>query len=76
MCFNILLPKGVFNVVTGNGKFGSCLATHSDVDKVGFTGSTEVCINYEYKQKTNKLKKTPVHVCSLLYGRTLIEAMD
>ena len=31
-------------MVTGDGRFGSALATHSDVDKVGFTGSTEVII--------------------------------
>lgn len=33
---------GVFNVVTGNGAFGQSLAEHHKVDKVGFTGSTEV----------------------------------
>lgn len=33
---------GVFNVVTGNGAFGQSLAEHPKVDKVGFTGSTEV----------------------------------
>ena len=37
-----LSPAGVFNVVTGNGAFGQSLATHPDVDKVSFTGSTEV----------------------------------
>ena len=42
VCAEAGLPPGVFNVVTGNGAFGSNLATHSDVDKVGFTGSTEV----------------------------------
>ncbi|CAD5111159.1 DgyrCDS495 [Dimorphilus gyrociliatus] len=36
------IPDGVFNVVTGNGRFGSKLASHDDVDKVAFTGSTEV----------------------------------
>ena len=42
--FSAGLPPGVFNVVTGDGRFGSALATHPDVDKVGFTGSTEVVI--------------------------------
>ena len=41
-------PSGVFNVVTGNGAFGQSLATHSDVDKVGFTGSTEVRGGHQY----------------------------
>ncbi|KXJ06145.1 aldehyde dehydrogenase family 16 member A1 [Exaiptasia diaphana] len=42
ICAEAGLPPGVFNVVTGNGAFGSSLATHPDVDKVAFTGSTEV----------------------------------
>ncbi len=37
------LPKGVLNVVTGMGPgAGASLAAHPDVDKVTFTGSTEV----------------------------------
>ncbi|GAA5047916.1 aldehyde dehydrogenase family protein [Erythrobacter westpacificensis] len=36
-------PKGVFNVITGYGEeAGAALAGHEDVDKVAFTGSTEV----------------------------------
>lgn len=36
-------PKGVINVVPGYGHTaGEALALHSDVDKVAFTGSTEV----------------------------------
>ena len=42
VAFIVLFIAGVFNVVTGDGQFGSTLANHSDVDKVGFTGSTEV----------------------------------
>jgi len=37
---NEVLPKGVFNVVTGGGEVGSQLTAHPDVDKVIFTGST------------------------------------
>lgn len=37
------VPAGVFNVVTGPGhSVGETLVTHSQVDKVAFTGSTEV----------------------------------
>jgi acyl-CoA reductase-like NAD-dependent aldehyde dehydrogenase len=37
------LPPGVFNVVTGFGETaGAALTHHQDVDKVAFTGSTEV----------------------------------
>lgn len=42
ICHEAGLPPGVFNVVTGNGAFGSMLATHADIDKVAFTGSTQV----------------------------------
>jgi len=36
------LPAGVVNVVTGDGKAGALLVEHPGVDKVAFTGSTEV----------------------------------
>src|SRR6201995_6170258 len=37
------IPEGVVNVVTGFGETaGAALAAHNDVDKVAFTGSTEV----------------------------------
>lgn len=39
------LPRGVFNVLPGSGRgIGMLLATHPDVAKVSFTGSTEVGI--------------------------------
>jgi phenylacetaldehyde dehydrogenase len=36
------IPAGVWNVVTGPGAAGAALAADEDVDKVSFTGSTEV----------------------------------
>jgi acyl-CoA reductase-like NAD-dependent aldehyde dehydrogenase len=36
------LPPGVLNVVTGDARTGALLVDHPDVDKVAFTGSTEV----------------------------------
>nr|XP_024376888.1 aldehyde dehydrogenase family 2 member B7, mitochondrial-like isoform X2 [Physcomitrium patens] len=36
------LPDGVLNVVTGYGDTGMHIASHMDVDKVAFTGSTQV----------------------------------
>ncbi len=36
------LPPGVVNVVTGDGRTGEALVAHPDVDKIAFTGSTEV----------------------------------
>jgi aldehyde dehydrogenase (NAD+) len=36
------LPAGVLNVVTGEGPTGAALVDHPDVNKIAFTGSTEV----------------------------------
>jgi aldehyde dehydrogenase (NAD+) len=36
------LPPGVLNIVTGDGATGAALVDHPDVDKIAFTGSTEV----------------------------------
>src|SRR6202035_3897929 len=36
------IPGGVLNVVTGDGETGAALVDHPGVDKVAFTGSTEV----------------------------------
>jgi len=36
------LPPGVVNIITGAGKTGAALVNHSDVNKIAFTGSTEV----------------------------------
>ncbi len=36
------LPHGVVNIVTGDGRTGAALAGHPGLDKIAFTGSTEV----------------------------------
>jgi aldehyde dehydrogenase (NAD+) len=36
------LPPGVVNIVTGDGRTGAALVGHPGVDKIAFTGSTEV----------------------------------
>jgi aldehyde dehydrogenase (NAD+) len=36
------LPDGVVNIVTGDASTGAALVAHPDVDKIAFTGSTEV----------------------------------
>jgi len=36
------LPDGVVNIVTGHGPVGASIVNHKDVDKVAFTGSTNV----------------------------------
>jgi len=42
LCQEIDLPPGVVNIVTGDGSTGEALVAHPDVDKIAFTGSTEV----------------------------------
>jgi aldehyde dehydrogenase (NAD+) len=42
ICEEINLPAGVVNIVTGDGSTGEALVKHPDVDKIAFTGSTEV----------------------------------
>jgi acyl-CoA reductase-like NAD-dependent aldehyde dehydrogenase len=43
LALEVGVPEGVFNVVTGFGdETGAALAEHPDVDKIAFTGSTEV----------------------------------
>jgi aldehyde dehydrogenase (NAD+) len=36
------LPEGVVNIVTGDGRVGEAIVSHPDIDKIAFTGSTEV----------------------------------
>ncbi|WP_395295891.1 aldehyde dehydrogenase family protein [Kitasatospora hibisci] len=42
ICRQAGLPKGVVNIVTGDGRTGAALTAHPDVNKVAFTGSTPV----------------------------------
>jgi acyl-CoA reductase-like NAD-dependent aldehyde dehydrogenase len=42
ICQQAGLPPGVVNIITGAGETGRALVEHPDVDKVAFTGSTEV----------------------------------
>jgi aldehyde dehydrogenase (NAD+) len=42
ICQEAGLPAGVVNIVTGDGATGEALVKHPDVDKIAFTGSTEV----------------------------------
>jgi len=42
LCAEAGIPPGVVNVVTGGGPTGAALVEHPGVDKINFTGSTEV----------------------------------
>jgi aldehyde dehydrogenase (NAD+) len=42
VCADVGLPPGVVNILTGDGRVGAQLVEHPAVDKIAFTGSTEV----------------------------------
>ncbi len=42
LCEEAGLPPGVLNIVTGDGTVGELIVKHDDIDKIAFTGSTEV----------------------------------
>ncbi len=42
ICSEIGLPRGVVNIVSGDGATGAALVEHPEVNKIAFTGSTEV----------------------------------
>jgi aldehyde dehydrogenase (NAD+) len=42
LLMEIGLPAGVVNIITGDGRTGAALVNHPNVDKVAFTGSTDV----------------------------------
>ena len=42
LCQAVRLPAGVVNIVTGDGKAGAAIVEHPGVDKIAFTGSTDV----------------------------------
>jgi aldehyde dehydrogenase (NAD+) len=58
------LPPGVVNIVTGAGETGAALVAHPGVDKVAFTGSTEVG-----KQIQRAVAGTPKHLTLELGGK-------
>ncbi len=55
-------PEGVINVLPGYGEAGAALASHRDVDKVAFTGSTEVG---KLIQVTNSILYKMYQSCSI-----------
>ena len=42
ICEQVGLPDGVVNIITGAGATGAAIVRHPDVDKIAFTGSTDV----------------------------------
>ncbi|KYN29385.1 PREDICTED: aldehyde dehydrogenase, mitochondrial [Trachymyrmex cornetzi] len=55
-------PSGVVNVVPGYGKTGAALVNHNRVDKIAFTGSTEVGQLIKQNAATSNLKRTTLEL--------------
>lgn len=55
-------PDGVINVVPGDGKTGTALVAHNLVDKIAFTGSTEVGKLIKQGAAINNLKRTTLEL--------------
>ena len=51
------IPEGVVNVLPGDGSVGKALVEHKGVDKIAFTGSTEVGYEIMRRSATNNLKR-------------------
>jgi acyl-CoA reductase-like NAD-dependent aldehyde dehydrogenase len=71
ICQQADLPRGVVNIVTGAGETGRTLVEHPDVDKVAFTGSTEVG-----KQIARSIAGTPKKVTLELGGKAANVVFD
>ncbi|KMQ98196.1 aldehyde mitochondrial, partial [Lasius niger] len=55
-------PDGVVNVVPGYGKTGAALVAHNKVDKIAFTGSTEVGKLINQNAAKGNLKRTTLEL--------------
>ena len=42
LCEQAGIPDGVVNIITGDGTTGSLIVNHKDINKIAFTGSTQV----------------------------------
>ena len=55
LCQKARIPKGVINIITGDGSTGELITAHADTKKIAFTGSTEVGKkNYSINSYTRK----------------------
>ena len=59
-------PKGVINIISGDGKTGAMLSHHHLVNKVAFTGSTEVGYKIMKESHVKNLK----HITLELGGKS------
>ena len=42
LCIKANIPNGVINIITGDGSTGELITSHPEIQKVAFTGSTEI----------------------------------
>jgi aldehyde dehydrogenase (NAD+) len=71
VCAEAEFPPGVVNVVTGDARTGAALAEHPDLDKLSFTGSTEVG-----KQIRRATAGTKTRVSLQLGGKSAVIVYD
>jgi aldehyde dehydrogenase (NAD+) len=71
ICAQADLPPGVVNIVTGAGETGRALVNHRAVDKIAFTGSTEVG-----KEIQRSLAGTGTHLTLELGGKAANVVFD
>jgi len=55
-------PKGVINIISGDGKTGGFLTHHQKVDKIAFTGSTEVGYKIMKDSHVKNLKRVTLEL--------------
>ena len=53
------IPEGVVNIVTGDEKAGKAIVAHPKIDKISFTGSTEVGL---FIKRTAGLKRVTLEL--------------
>ena len=42
LCIKANIPNGVINIITGDGSTGELITSHPEIQKIAFTGSTEI----------------------------------
>ena len=57
-----VLPPGVINLILGEGRVGSYISSHMDVDKVSFTGSTQVGKKLVHDSADSNLKSVTLEL--------------
>ncbi|EMD67480.1 hypothetical protein COCSADRAFT_157857 [Bipolaris sorokiniana ND90Pr] len=55
-------PPGVINIITGDGKVGAAMASHMDIDKIGFTGSVFAGKKFQELAAQSNLKRVTLEL--------------